>query len=95
MLVFCDTLLEKQRLREGVGLHSVASNSPNSSRYSTFDSTHLGRSLSTLPRARIRWLKAYTLVRNPSFILDEEHGFEKVEHDRNLSNGSASQTLIL
>ena len=94
LLVFCDTLLEKYKIKSNLDLHEVIANVPNS--YSTFDSTStIGRSLSTLPRARLRWLKAYTLVRNPGLVKDDDHGFEKIGHIGDLSNGSLPQTLIM
>ena len=82
LLVFCDSLLERQRLTKGVKLHNVTSNSDTVESPSTYSnpSASFGRSLSVLPRARLRWLKAYTLILNPSLIEDEESGFEKVEH---------------
>ena len=94
LLVFCDTLLEKHRVKHGLDLHQVISNVTNN--YSTFDSTStLGRSLSTLPRARLRWLKAYTLVRNPSLVVDDDHGFEKIGQTNELCNGSLPWTVLM
>ena len=94
LLVFCDTLLEKHRVKHKLHLHEVIANVPNS--YSTFESTSLlGRSLSTLPRARLRWLKAYTLIRNRGLVKDADHGFEKIGEISDLSNGSLPQTFIM
>ena len=82
LLVFCDTLLEKRRLAKGVKLHNVSRQPEPEESPDTLEnhSASFGRSLSVLPRSTIRWLKAYTLIRNPSLIVNEEDGYEKVEH---------------
>lgn len=75
-------------------LHEVINNT--SGLYSTFNSTvSYGRSLSTLPRAKLRWLKAYTLVRNTGLLVDEEYDYEKVENKKYTDNGSVPHNVLL